>query len=432
MAGEVLGRREALGDARGTREEAEEIDTDGDLVDRGADRLARVLALEPAQLVRPGLERVRDLQQDQRAVLGRRVLPGLEGGLGGVHRAIDVLGGARRHVRDDLGVRRVLDLEGLAARRRDELAVDELLVRLDPLHHVGHGDLLIGLSGHMLSPEFEGAAPDRRANRTDAGTILAHGVVSDQPPAAAVPALGGSRLAHSLPRPGGVIFDLDGTLVDTVSARIDGWVEALHAAGIAAAPDTIAPMIGMDGKRLAREVAGSAGRSLSEADVEATDKAAGAAFDRLNRAPRPLPGVAELLAALEDAGLSWVIATSSRKEQVAGSVAALGLQRQPEIVDGSHVEHAKPAPDLLLLAAERLGVAPGRVWAVGDSTWDMRAAVAGGLIAIGVTAGSAVSADDLTGAGASLVVPTLTDLARLIRARVGARSSPRSRPIRRR
>jgi HAD superfamily hydrolase (TIGR01509 family) len=223
-------------------------------------------------------------------------------------------------------------------------------------------------------------------------------------------------LAHPLPRPGGLIFDLDGTLVDTVPARIEGWVEALVAAGMDASPDAIAPMIGMDGKRLAREVAGAAGRSLSEAETEAIDRAAGTAFDRLNRAPRALPGVGEMLAALEDGGLPWVIATSSRKEQVTTSVAALGLARTPEIVDGSHVERAKPAPDLLLLAASRLGVEPDRCWAVGDSTWDMRAAVAGGLPAIGVTAGSAVTAEALTEAGASLVVSTLAELIPVFRA----------------
>ena len=204
-------------------------------------------------------------------------------------------------------------------------------------------------------------------------------------------------------------------MVDTVSARIAGWLEALADAGIAAESGVIAPMIGMDGKRLAREVAGAVGRTLPEDEVEAIDKAAGAAFDRLNRAPRALPGVAALLAVIEDAGLPWVIATSSRKEQVTVSVAALRFSRQPQIVDGSHVEHAKPAPDLLLLAAKRLGIEPARCWAIGDSTWDMRAAVAGGIVAIGVTAGSAVRAEELESAGAALVVPELTDLAELLR-----------------
>jgi HAD superfamily hydrolase (TIGR01509 family) len=217
-------------------------------------------------------------------------------------------------------------------------------------------------------------------------------------------------LANPLRRPSGVIFDLDGTLVDTVSARIDGWVEALGAIGVAATAAQVGPMIGMDGRRLARLVAEAAGRALDWAELEAVDKAAGEAFDRRNRTPRPLPGGSELIAAIEAAGIPWVIATSSRKEQVTGSVAALGLAASPTVVDGSHVEHAKPAPDLLLLAASRLGAAPDACWAIGDSTWDMRAAVAGGMKAIGVTAGSAVGAAELEEAGASLVMGTLGEL----------------------
>ena len=94
-----------------------------------------------------------------------------------------------------------------------------------------------------------------------------------------------------LDRPAGLIFDLDGTLVDTVRARIDGWVEALAAAGLATPAATIGPMIGMDGKRLAREVATRAGRDLSEDETEAIDHAAGEAFDRRNRDPKPLSGL---------------------------------------------------------------------------------------------------------------------------------------------
>lgn len=228
-------------------------------------------------------------------------------------------------------------------------------------------------------------------------------------------------MSNLLPRPDGLIFDLDGTLVDTVSARIAGWVEALEAAGIRATHQVIAPMIGMDGRRLAREVAAAGGRSLSEAETEIVDRAAGAAFDRRNVRPRALPGVQQVLAVIEAAGLPWVIATSSRKEQVTVSVAALGLASTPGITDGSHVAHAKPAPDLLLLAATRLGLEPARCWAIGDSTWDMRATVAAGMTAIGVTAGSAVAAEALEEAGASLVLATLAELGRVLaEARAGS------------
>jgi HAD superfamily hydrolase (TIGR01509 family) len=214
----------------------------------------------------------------------------------------------------------------------------------------------------------------------------------------------------SLPRPAGIAFDLDGTLVDTVDARIDGWLETLDAAGITAAREQIAPMIGMDGKRLAREAAAASGRELADDETETIDRAAGEAFDRLNREPRPLPGAEALLGELTGLGIPWVIATSSRAEQVRASVAALRLPEQPTIVDGSQVQRAKPAPDLLLRAAERLGVAPGECWAVGDSTWDIRASRAAGMAAIAVTVGSAVGGDVLREAGASLVVGTLDDL----------------------
>jgi HAD superfamily hydrolase (TIGR01509 family) len=220
--------------------------------------------------------------------------------------------------------------------------------------------------------------------------------------------------AAELARPIGLIFDLDGTLVDTVQARIDGWVEALRSAGLVTTAGEIGPLIGMDGKRLAREIAQEAGRSLSEREVEAIDKAAGEAFDRRNSAPRPLPGLAEALAAIEGCGATWLIATSSRAEQVRASVAALGLEREPTIVDGSHVEHAKPAPDLLLLAAQRLGTTPERCWAVGDSTSDVQAALAAGMTPVCVTAGSAVGRAKLLEAGATLVVETLGELAEVL------------------
>jgi HAD superfamily hydrolase (TIGR01509 family) len=218
-----------------------------------------------------------------------------------------------------------------------------------------------------------------------------------------------------LTRPDGLIFDLDGTLVDTVRARIDGWVEALSGEGLEVSAEQIGPMIGMDGKRLAREVAEAHGRELDDEAVERVDKAAGAAFDRRNVEPQALPGVRDVLGVMEELGVRWLIATSSRKAQVAASVGALGLVREPEIVDGDHVEHAKPAPDLLLLAAATLGPPPERCWAIGDSTWDVHAAVAAGMAAVGVTAGSAVAAGELEAAGAARVVPTLSELASLLR-----------------
>ncbi len=217
--------------------------------------------------------------------------------------------------------------------------------------------------------------------------------------------------AHApLPRPVAVIFDLDGTLVDTVDTRIAAWLAVFEEEGIPADRGQVAALIGSDGRRLAREVADAAGITLAPGRDEAIDARCGAIFAALNDRPRPLPGVHELLDRLAAAGVAWAIATSSRREQVAPSVDALGLAEAPLIVDGSHVEHAKPAPDLLLLAAEELDAPPADCWYVGDATWDMLAASAAGMVGVGVTSGP-VDAATLLGAGARWVVASLAELA---------------------
>ena len=158
----------------------------------------------------------------------------------------------------------------------------------------------------------------------------------------------------ALPHPRAVLFDLDGTLVDTVETRIEAWLEALAAAGFPTTRERLAPLIGVDGKRLAREIAALAGIALDDESANRIDRDSGERYEGLNRSPWALPGVRELIETLDARGIDWAIATSSRKEQVATSVAALGLMQEPRIVDASHVEHAKPEPDLLLEAAEQL------------------------------------------------------------------------------
>lgn len=220
-----------------------------------------------------------------------------------------------------------------------------------------------------------------------------------------------------LPIPGAVLFDLDGTLVDTVPVRIAAWELALEHADIPTRRDALAARIGLDGRRLAHELAANAGRPIDDDTAELIDRQSGEIYARLNHSPRPLPGVSRLVTELDRRGIPWAIATSSRKEQVAGSVAALGLAQAPIVVDASHVKHAKPEPDLLLLAAERLSVEPGLCWYVGDATWDMIAAVAAGIVAIGVTLGSAVDATELRRAGAKVVVRTLHEVATTLESR---------------
>lgn len=171
--------------------------------------------------------------------------------------------------------------------------------------------------------------------------------------------------------------------------------------GIAADREHLARLIGADGKRLAKEVADVAGRRIDDGRAEAIDKRSGEIFNEINKSPRPIAGARQLLMAISRSSLPWGIATSSRPEQVRVSIAALKLPAEPRIIDGSHVEHAKPAPDLLLLAAEKLRAQPDRCWYVGDSTWDMLAGRAAGMTGIGVPYGAA-SKTDLLNAGAEV------------------------------
>ncbi len=214
-------------------------------------------------------------------------------------------------------------------------------------------------------------------------------------------------------RPGAVVLDLDGTLVDTVALRVAAWVAAFGELGMEVEPQALRRWIGADGHLVARAGAQMAGREIDDELADRIDHRSGEHFNHLNATPRPLPGARELLLALASAGIPHAIATASRAGQVLASVDAVGLPARPLIVDGRHVRHAKPAPDLLLLAARRLGVAPDTCWYVGDSTWDMQAARAAGMTAAGVLTGFATS-HDLLAAGADLAVHGLAELQRRI------------------
>jgi len=216
--------------------------------------------------------------------------------------------------------------------------------------------------------------------------------------------------AAQLARPRAVILDLDGTLVDTVQTRIEAWLRTFAEGGIPADQALVASLIGSDGRQLAIQVGEAAGVYIDDERSERIDARSGGIYSELNASPGLLPGVTAFLDALDAARIPWAIGTSSRREQVGPSVAALGRSSPPRIVDGTTVKLAKPHPDLLLAAAKALETDPAGCWCVGDSTWDMLAAAAARMPAIGITAGSAVTADQLEDTGASLVLPTLAEL----------------------
>ena len=166
----------------------------------------------------------------------------------------------------------------------------------------------------------------------------------------------------TLRAPRAIIFDLDGTLVDTVGTRVHSWMAVFPRFGIEPDPEFLAPLMGSDGKLLARMVAEQYGVELQPGDDAQIDIEAGIEFRILNAHPRALPAAHEILESLTDRGLPWAVATSSLPDDARESVQSLGLRSMPLICDGADVEHAKPAPDLLLKAAGLLNVKREEAW----------------------------------------------------------------------
>ena len=206
------------------------------------------------------------------------------------------------------------------------------------------------------------------------------------------------------------IFDLDGTLIDSVYQHVIAWSQALDIEGLSLPVSRIHRKIGMSSelfaKQLLREVSGQ-----MDADcVKRVKKRQAEAFDRMNGQIKALPGAHELLAVLTRAKIPWAIATSGSPEATAANLEKLGLNTSGTMVlTGDNVEHGKPEPDLFLKAAERLGVPIARTYIVGDSIWDLLGARRCHALGLGLKSGG-VGEEELQRAGALRVFEDPADL----------------------
>jgi HAD superfamily hydrolase (TIGR01509 family) len=206
-----------------------------------------------------------------------------------------------------------------------------------------------------------------------------------------------------------LIFDLDGTLIDTVYAHVFAWQRALAEAALPIDGWRIHRRIGMSGGLFTRAVARELGRPLTEIEVNAIQARHGQLFRELLPERRPLPEAVELLAELRSLGIAFGIATSGRRPEIDGSLDALDLGPETVVVDRGNVERAKPEPDLFLACAERLGVSPGECYVVGDAVWDLLAARRARMLSIGLLSGG-YGEDELTRAGAFRVYRDASEL----------------------
>ena len=196
-----------------------------------------------------------------------------------------------------------------------------------------------------------------------------------------------------------LIFDLDGTLVDTVYAHVFAWQRALAERGMAIDGWRIHRRIGMSGGLFTRAVGRELGRALDDTEAHALQDRHGELFREMLPERRALPGAVSLLAALRAGGVVHGIATSGRRPEIDASLAVLDVPDETVVVQRGDVERAKPAPDLFLECARRLGAETDACFVVGDAVWDLLAARRARMLSIGLLSGG-YGDDELTRAGA--------------------------------
>jgi HAD superfamily hydrolase (TIGR01509 family) len=206
-----------------------------------------------------------------------------------------------------------------------------------------------------------------------------------------------------------LIFDLDGTLVDTVYAHVFAWQHALAEAEMPIDGWRIHRRIGMSGGLFARAVGRELGRALSPEEVEAVQTRHGELFREALPERRPLPGAVELLAELRATAIPHGIATSGRRPEINASLEALEVGTETVVIERGSVQRAKPEPDLFLACAEQLGVPPEECYVVGDAVWDLLAARRARMLSIGLLSGG-YGEDELTRAGAFRVYTDTNEL----------------------
>jgi HAD superfamily hydrolase (TIGR01549 family) len=206
------------------------------------------------------------------------------------------------------------------------------------------------------------------------------------------------------------IFDLDGTLVDSVYQHVLAWREALEAEGIELSVWRIHRKIGMSGGLFTNMLLRETGAELDLERIDRLQRLHAEAYKRYSSQVRPLPGAHELLASLTNSGIPWAIATSGRLDTAGPVIARLGVDaNRTPVVTRDAVRHAKPEPDLFLAAADRLGVNIEVTSVVGDSVWDMLAARRARALGIGLLSGG-YGLEELERAGAYRVYEDPADL----------------------
>lgn len=196
-----------------------------------------------------------------------------------------------------------------------------------------------------------------------------------------------------------LIFDLDGTLVDTVYAHVFAWQQALSEAGLPIDGWRVHRKIGMSGGLFTRAIVREIGREIEQEQAHRLQQRHGELYRALLPQPRPLPGAVALLRRLRALDVPFGIATSGRRPEIDRSLEELQVTDDTVVIERGDVARAKPEPDLFLACQERLGVDVRDCFVIGDAVWDLLAARRAGMLSVGVLSGG-YGEDELIRAGA--------------------------------
>jgi HAD superfamily hydrolase (TIGR01509 family) len=211
-------------------------------------------------------------------------------------------------------------------------------------------------------------------------------------------------------QPTSFLFDLDGTLVDSVYDHVLAWSAALQEEGIDVSIWRIHRRIGMSGGVFTRALARETGLEFDDATLTRLRALHAVHYGKHSANTRPLPGARELLRYLTDTKIPWAVATSGRMLTAGPVLKILGVDPDKvPVITRDMVAYAKPDPDLFLAAAEKLGIAIETSCVVGDSIWDMLAAQRARALGIGFLSGG-YGTDELQRSGAYRVFEDPADM----------------------
>jgi HAD superfamily hydrolase (TIGR01549 family) len=196
-----------------------------------------------------------------------------------------------------------------------------------------------------------------------------------------------------------LIFDLDGTLVDSVYEHVLAWKEALRGKGIEYPNWIIHRRVGMSGALFLQELLREAGIAIKAKKLKRIQERRKRIFNKQVSEIEILPGARELLNRLSQLGVPWALATSGSKKEVEPMLKLLRLPRRALILTGDDVAEAKPEPDIFIVAAARLRVAVSDSIIIGDSVWDLLAARRAKTLGVGLLCGG-YGQSELEAAGA--------------------------------